>query len=163
MKTTKSQIQEAFSLMCSTGNVPYHWKLIYHTNPRGWNIEQQDEDGVSYPFGEEPKLAKELLTGMQMCTSILKMRLKATIMQCNHDHAEDIPVGAEQQLWEDYLALCNKHSKALCPQIFAHNLLRMISKMLLDMAPNAAAAQQLIEDAVMDGNKWHLEEQHDRS
>ena len=65
---------------------------------------------------------------------------------------------ARQELFEDYLALCEKYKDLMPFYEFGFGMIQFASKMLMDCAPRHKVALKTIKVATEEGIKWHVEE-----
>lgn len=68
-----------------------------------------------------------------------------------------------QDLWEDYLALCEKYRHTMPVYEFGYQLIKFNTKMLMDTAPRHKVALDTIKTATEEGIKWHVEERRGES
>ena len=65
---------------------------------------------------------------------------------------------ASEELFEDYLALCEKYKDLMPVYEFGFAMIQFASKMLMDCAPRHGVALETIRVATEEGIKWHVEE-----
>ena len=65
---------------------------------------------------------------------------------------------AREELYEDYLALCEKYRDEMPVYEFGFAMIQFASKMLMDCAPRHKVALETIKVATEEGIKWHVEE-----
>lgn len=65
---------------------------------------------------------------------------------------------AREELFEDYLALCEKYRDLMPVYEFGFAMIQFASKMLMDCAPRHKVALETIRVATEEGIKWHVEE-----
>jgi hypothetical protein len=59
------------------------------------------------------------------------------------------------KLFNDYLDLCESYNDQLPISEFGFAMIRIVSKMLFDAAPNSKVALDTIQLGVIEGLKWH--------
>lgn len=59
-----------------------------------------------------------------------------------------------EKLWIDYLDLCESYAEEMPLHEFGFAMIRNVSKMLFDTAPNEMVARETIRVAVEEGHKW---------
>lgn len=70
---------------------------------------------------------------------------------------------AREQLWEDYLSLCDKYKDLLPVYEVGFALIQFNVKMLLDCAPRHLVAIDTVRAATESGIMWHVEDKQGRA
>lgn len=62
------------------------------------------------------------------------------------------------KLFHDYLELCESYQEEMPAPEFGFGMIRIVSKMLFDIAPSEMVARETIRVGMEEGLKWSLEE-----
>lgn len=70
---------------------------------------------------------------------------------------------ARQDLYEDFLSLCEKFDKEMPAYELGYAMIQFSVKMLMDIAPRHGVALETIKVATEEGIKWHVEERAEQN